>query len=124
MRIRRFTLGLALLLSGACAPVVRNTRAWGSHVPQNVLTQRDLDRVMAATDLFDAIESLTPNFIWSRGEMAGVAVDGILIGSAERMRHMDHRTVVEVRKITGPDAFLRFGSRAPATVLLLTTRRH
>ena len=123
MRIRRFTVVLALLASTACAPVVQNTRTWGVHVPQYVLTQRDLERVMAATDLFDAIESLTPNFIWSRGEMAGVAVDGILIGSADRMRHMDHSTVVEVRKITGPDVFLRFGSRAPGTVLLLTTRR-
>jgi hypothetical protein len=88
-----------------------------------VLTKHDLDRVMAATDLWDAVESLSPNFIYSRGEMAGVAVDGVLIGSAERMRHMDPSTVMEVRKITGPDAFLRFGSRAPGTVLLLTTRR-
>ena len=123
MRIHRFTLALALLLSGACAPVTGTTRLRGVHVPQHVLTQQDLGKVMAATSLFDAIESLTPNFIWSRGEIAGVAVDGVLIGTAERMRLMDHTTVVEVRKITGPDAFLRFGSRAPATVLLLKTRR-
>ena len=122
MRIHQISLGLALLFSGACAPAI-GTQVRGSHVPQHVLTKHDLDRVMAATDLWDAVESLTPNFIYSRGEMAGVAVDGVLIGSAERMRHMDPSTVMEVRKITGPDAFLRFGSRAPGTVLLLTTRR-
>jgi hypothetical protein len=122
MRIHRFTLALALLLSGACAPATSATHVRGVHVPQHVLTQRDLGRVMAATSLFDAIESLTPNFIWSRGEIAGVAVDGVLIGTAERMRLMDHTTVVEVRKITGPDVFLRFGGRAPRTVLLLKTR--
>ena len=122
MRIHRFTLALALMLAGACAPVTSTTRVRGIHVPQHVLTQHDLQRVMAATSLFDAIESLTPNFIWSRGEIAGVAVDGVLIGTAERMRLMDHTTVVEVRKITGPDVFLRFGGRAPRTVLLLKTR--
>lgn len=123
MRIQRFTLGLALLFAGACAPVTGTTRARGVHVPQHVLTERDLNRVMAATDLWDAIESLTPNFIFSRGEMAGVAVDGVLIGGADRLRHIDHTTVSEVRKITGPDVFMRFGARAPNTVLLLRTRR-
>jgi hypothetical protein len=124
MRITRSTvIGLALLFTGACAPVVGTARTGRANLPMTVLTMRELGAVTSAANLYEAIESLRPNFIRSRGSLASVALDGSLVGQADLLRFMDARTVQEVRIINASEAFFRFGGRASGPVLLVTTRR-
>jgi hypothetical protein len=111
----------------ACAPPsgTRTTR------DSNVITRQDLEGSIGR-NAYDAIESLRPNFLRSRGTQtfdptvsaqAAVYLDGQRYGEVTALRSIQVDTIHEIRYLSASNATSKYGTNHTAGVIEVTTRR-
>lgn len=124
---------LALAGSIACAS---GTGAGGAGTPRvptdrNMINQLELESV-AATNLYETIEKLRPNFLRSRGqaslsssapEYPSVYLDGRPYGDISSLRSIITTQVGMVRYYDTTAAAAKFGAMSVAGIIDVTTRQ-
>jgi hypothetical protein len=112
----------------ACASSPDGERA--ARGPRNVLTTEELARVNA-TNVYDAVQQLRPEFLRTRGLMtpqnpdpqtAMVYVNGIRAGGLEALRALRVADVQEVRYLGPSDATTRYGTGHSGGAIEIRTR--
>ncbi|HXG71675.1 MAG TPA: hypothetical protein VNJ04_13795 [Gemmatimonadaceae bacterium] len=120
--------GIAGTLGCAAAP---GTTAGTPTRNREIITQEEL-ALSTSTTLYDAIQSLRPAMVRSRGRMSStvdesnfprVYVDGQLYGDIGALRNMSVAQVREVRYSSAAEATTRFGTGHPAGVIEVMMKR-
>jgi hypothetical protein len=96
------------------------------------LLQRDEFEASTATDAFLLVQQFRPNWLHSRGPLsladptAGdlkVYVDGFLFGDVSALHTVPVLEVQRLRRLSGPDATMRYGVGHGGGVIEVWTRR-
>jgi hypothetical protein len=80
---------------------------------------------MHHTDLFEAIRALRPTFLRSRTpspEGVVLVLDGMRISDVRFLHGVRVTDVVEVRRLSGPEATVRYGTGHGAGAVIVRTR--
>ncbi|MEA2761170.1 MAG: hypothetical protein QOD47_454 [Gemmatimonadaceae bacterium] len=105
--------GLVTALSVSCAPPTTERASRDS----NVITSAEL-QASQATNAYDAVRRLRPNFLNSRGPTslngagagyARVYMDRVLFGDLNSLKTLSVNGIREIHYYNGPDASGRFG---------------
>ncbi len=137
--LRRTTmLLLAGLALGGCASAASGPEAMpgAARAPRRDSSVIGPEELAAAVqeDLFQAIQQLRPAFLLTRGgpqslqagataeETIQVYLDGVLIGSPERLHELRPSGVREVRKLSAADATQKYGTNHRMGAILVTQR--
>ena len=125
----RFLAAAALLALSACAAQSAAPRAGTRDA--NLITVDELETVNAS-NLFDAVNRLRPQFLRSRGVVslqdpnpptAVVYLDGQRVGGIDFLERMSPLGVISVRFMTPVDASSRYGFNHEGGAILVSTRR-
>ena len=137
------TVGLVLLVATAsvtttgCASAGAPASSSAAEAPparrnRDIITRSELaDPAMSALSVYDAIRSLRPNFLSSRGSQGLVSdesgkvlasIDGTAVIPVEELKRFHTRSVVEIRLLNPAAAMLKFGGAAKEgpVILVLT----
>jgi hypothetical protein len=117
----------ALLMLAACASPGSRIADRGA---SNLLTRAEIDPVVTAVgDIRELIERLRPQWLRPRGrpsmqdQNAGlpvVYVDGVRVGTPERLRGMSTGGLIQIEYISASDATTRFGTGHLGGAILVT----
>jgi len=131
MRTLRLIVLAGIAGSIGCAPV--GPSAGGSPTAdRDVITLEELQGVPTSTNLYDAIVSLRPSMIRSRGQMTlspgessypRVYTDGQSWGDIDSLRSLASMTVRAVRYYSASEATTRFGTGHNAGVIEVLMKR-
>jgi hypothetical protein len=113
----------ALLALGACASGGASGKTRTSHHVRDVITSEELATATDATNAYDAVLHLRPQFLHSRGEtdlnggdspggppLPIVFLDGQRYGGVETLRNIPLSNVKEIHFISAADATTRWGT--------------
>lgn len=126
---RRHFAVVALVALSACTPQGGTTRPASKDT--NLITVDELEKVNAS-NLYDAVNRLRPQFLRSRGvtsmqdpnpPTAVVYLDGQRVGGIDFLERMSPMGVVSVRYMTPVDASSRYGLNHDGGAILVSTRR-
>jgi hypothetical protein len=122
-QIRPFlAIGIAAVLMTGCA-----TTGKAPASQHNVITADELTRAGDVT-LYEALRTLRPAFLRSRGNIPGattpaapiqVYVDGIRVGEMDQLQQIVAKTVQEVRFLEPQQAISRFGGNNTGGALVI-----
>ena len=125
----RHLVVVALLALSACASQSSSKRPPSKDA--NLITLDELEKVNAS-NLFDAVNRLRPQFLRSRGVVslqdptpptAVVYLDGQRVGGIDFLERMSPMGVISVRYMTPVDASSRYGLNHEGGAILVSTRR-
>lgn len=120
-------LTVALAGGGACAAATRS----GAPTPSRSLLLADELRNAAASDAYDAVYRLRPEWLRRRGQIsirdpnAGdvvVYLDGVRYGGPESLRSIAVETIRQMQHLSGGDATTQFGTGHSGGVIMVRTR--
>lgn len=126
----RHLVVVALLALSACATPGGAKLPSASKDP-NLITLEELERVNAS-NLYDAVNRLRPQFLRSRGvtsmqdpnpPRAVVYLDGQRVGGIDFLERMSPMGVISVRFMTPVDASSRYGLNHDGGAIMVSTRR-
>jgi hypothetical protein len=128
---RRTFLVLASLSSLACAAAGPPTYHAASGVRRDIITAAEIVAARA-TDVYQAVTQLRPEFLRRRGGTAVnapsrsnivVYLDELPYGGLESLRYIPLDRVRLIRYVSPTDADLRWGGSHPTGAILVTTLR-
>jgi hypothetical protein len=123
-------------LTVACAAILgcasTTGRSTGVRPSRDVILRDELARA-SATNAYEAVEKLRPQFLRGRGrasimvqgtEAPGVIVDDRPYGRAAQLRDIDVRLVQEIRFISAAEAQQKYGMGFSGGAIVVTTLNH
>lgn len=127
--MRRVLLVAALGLA-ACTPAKRSTDAGPAPRDHNLITADEIAKI-SATNAYDVVKRLRPQFLTSRGPTSitntrvtspTVYLDGSRYGDVSALVGIDAARIATIRFLSGPEAQARFGVDNVAGAILVTTK--
>ena len=126
--MRSLTKGLCaalvtIVVAGACGFARPASRPLGEPLPASrIIRLGDLSMLSRMSSAYDAVETLRPNFLYSRGAEPTVYVNGQLYGSLATLRHLSIDEIEEMRLLTGPQATKAFGTAHTGAIVHVILR--
>lgn len=124
--MRRAVTFLALAVIVSCSKATQGTgTSTGARGASNLITRQEIATI-PATDGYDAVQRLRPEFLRPRSTAsrttayAVVFVDGINKGAPEALRLLRSPEIAEIRFLSAVDATTRYGLNVPAGVIQVT----
>ena len=118
----------ALVVLAGCSAGSGGTEA--PRLRRDIITRGQIEE-MNATDAFDVVQRVRPEFLRQRGQssitggeqLAVVYVDGVRRGGPEILRSLRTNEVEEIRFVNGTDATTRYGTDHGGGAIEVKSRR-
>jgi hypothetical protein len=118
----------ALVVLAGCSAGTGGTEA--PRLRRDLITRGQIEE-MNATDAFDVVQRIRPEFLRQRGQssitggeqLAVVYVDGVRRGGPEILRTLRTNEVEEIRFVSGTDATTRYGTDHGGGAIEVKSRR-